>query len=386
MTHREPSIVHVLGGFRFGGNETLCLQLLHRTPRGFRPVLLNQEPARQESRGMFEKVPGLEIVEIEYDKPHRLRFMRQVTRWLLQERPVGILAYPFGVHVYSALAAKVLPGTRYVVHAGNPPPDEAGKARRGFQKVVWASRLLDTPILSCSRMVHEKLSELGPMPPGSAPVYNGVDCEAVLAAARRGKQKRTKPGPIIGMVARLNVIKDQATLIRAFAHIRARRPTAELWLVGDGETRSELERLRDALGLSASIRLMGERVDVPELLGQLDVFVFSTSIAEGFGIALAEALAAELPVVASDVPACREVLDEGRAGRLVPSGDDIRMAEAIEALLDAPDTARQLARAGAERARALFSAEACAQAYYAEALRGVVGFDPSYAGGLSAAR
>jgi glycosyltransferase involved in cell wall biosynthesis len=88
---------------------------------------------------------------------------------------------------------------------------------------------------------------------------------------------------------------------------------------------------------------LGRRDDIPELLGQADLFALSTTIAEGFGIVLAEALAAGLPVLASDVPACREVLDDGRAGLLLPPADPAAWARALEPLLHDGDRRRALA-------------------------------------------
>ena len=95
----------------------------------------------------------------------------------------------------------------------------------------------------------------------------------------------------------------------------------------------------------------GPRSDVPELLGQMDVFAFSTTRDEGFGIALIEAMAAGLPVVASDVPACREVLDDGAAGILVPAGDPAPLAQAIGALLSSERAKSGLGRPGPARGR-----------------------------------
>ena len=130
------------------------------------------------------------------------------------------------------------------------------------------------------------------------------------------------------MVARLDPIKDQATLIRAFAEIASGHPQAELWLIGD-ERGGELCDLAAGEGMADRAVFWGPRTTSPELLGQMDVFAFSTSRDEGFGIALIEAMAAGLPVVASDVPACREVLDDGAAGILVPAGDPAPLARAL---------------------------------------------------------
>ena len=84
-----------------------------------------------------------------------------------------------------------------------------------------------------------------------------------------------------------------------------------------------------ALGLEGSVTFLGPRRDVPALLGQCEVFVFSTTRQEGLGTVLIEAMAAGLAIVASDVPACRELLGDGRWGRLVTAGDSRALAEAL---------------------------------------------------------
>jgi glycosyltransferase involved in cell wall biosynthesis len=102
----------------------------------------------------------------------------------------------------------------------------------------------------------------------------------------------------------------------------------------------------------------------------MDVFAFSTTRDEGFGIALIEAMAAGLPVVASDVPACREVLADGAAGLLVPPGDDARLAQAICALLGSERQRTAWARRALSRATDHYDADASARTWYGVLLNG----------------
>jgi glycosyltransferase involved in cell wall biosynthesis len=166
------------------------------------------------------------------------------------------------------------------------------------------------------------------------------------------------------MTARLDAIKDHDTLLRAFTLVRRHFPTARLLLAGEGNRQEALERLSSQLGLGQSISFLGVRRSVGELLGQVDLFVFSTTAAEGFGIALAEAMAVGLPVVASNVPACREVINGGECGILVPPRDVTAMAEAMLTLLRDPALARSYATKAAQRATAEYDIRACAQHYY----------------------
>jgi glycosyltransferase involved in cell wall biosynthesis len=137
------------------------------------------------------------------------------------------------------------------------------------------------------------------------------------------------------MVATLEAHKDHATLLRAMQKVVRAIPSARLWLVGDGSLRKTLEGMKDSLGLADSVQFLGSRRDVPALLGQSDVFVLSTTADEGFGTVLVEAMASGLPIVASDVPACREVLQSGKWGRLVPAGEPEALATALVEVLNA---------------------------------------------------
>jgi glycosyltransferase involved in cell wall biosynthesis len=193
---------------------------------------------------------------------------------------------------------------------------------------------------------------------------NGVNIPALREAAELGRATRHHGGPVITMTARLDAIKDHDTLLRAFALVRRQLPNARLWLAGEGTRQEALERLAAELGLGPSISFLGVRRSVGELLGQVDLFVFSTTAAEGFGIALAEAMAVGLPVVASDVPACREVLNGGECGILTPPRDVSAMAAAILTMLRDPAVARSYGAKAEARASTEYDIRTCAQHYY----------------------
>ena len=125
------------------------------------------------------------------------------------------------------------------------------------------------------------------------------------------------------------------------------------------------------------------RRDVPELVGQLDLFVFATTPDEGLGIALIEAMAVGVPVVASDVGACREVLDDGALGLLVPPGDPVALADAIERVRDDPETAAARVERARRKAFEVFDAERMAAAYADVLGLGAVGAGSALQGGLS---
>lgn len=123
----------------------------------------------------------------------------------------------------------------------------------------------------------------------------------------------------------------------------------ELWIAGGGSIREELEALTLKLDLK-SFRFLGAIENVPVLLWSSAIFAFSANLEEGFGTVLIEALAAGCNIVATDVPACREVLQGGKYGMLVPSQDADAMASAIPERLRAPKDSAKIAE-GVEYAK-----------------------------------
>ena len=150
-------------------------------------------------------------------------------------------------------------------------------------------------------------------------------------------------------VGRQEPAKGHATLVEATAKLATRRPGVVLLQVGrEGKETARLRRLASHAP-EGVVRFLGHRDDVGGLLAAADVFVFP-SVYEGLGGSVLEAMAMRVPVVASHIPALSEVLDDGRAGELVPVGDPSALAQAIEHVLDHRDEAARMA----ERAERIF--------------------------------
>ena len=138
---------------------------------------------------------------------------------------------------------------------------------------------------------------------------------------------------LLGSVGRLTPAKDQANLIRAFKLLHRRHPDTALVMIGDGTLRDELIALAAAEGVSESVRFLGDRGDVAHLLQGLSVFVLA-SITEGYSIALLEACAAALPIVATDVGGNAEIVRDGLNGRIVAPRAPELLASAMAELLN----------------------------------------------------
>lgn len=157
------------------------------------------------------------------------------------------------------------------------------------------------------------------------------------------------PGHRIVCVANFRPQKGHDVLLLAFQRVLRSVPDASLVLVGDGSLRDAAVTQAGDLGLSPSVRFEGSVLNVWPLLAQADVFALASRY-EPLGLAVLEAMAAGLPVVATAVDGLRDLIEPGVTGELVPSGDPDALASALVALLQAPERLLAMGAAGRERA------------------------------------
>ncbi len=187
-------------------------------------------------------------------------------------------------------------------------------------------------------------------------IPSGIDLKPFEASQRAAGEVKASLGllpsaRLIGSVGRLDQVKGHTYLLDAFTMLAPRFPDLHLVLVGDGELRVDLQSRAAEAGLADRVHFLGWREDIPALLHAFDLFVFP-SLSEGMGRALVEAMAAGLPIVASNVCGIPEVLAQGEAGYLVEPASAASLATGIERLLLDPSQRRRLAKAARERARA----------------------------------
>jgi glycosyltransferase involved in cell wall biosynthesis len=146
---------------------------------------------------------------------------------------------------------------------------------------------------------------------------------------------------VVGLVARLDHWgKGHRELFAALAQLQESLPVQAL-IVGGGRRQGDMEKLAASLGIGGAVHFLGNRRDVPDLLGAMDIFVLP-SHSEGVSLALLEAMAAGLPVIASAVGGLPEVIADGVNGLLIPPRDPGALAGALARLLAEPDLARRL--------------------------------------------
>lgn len=239
---------------------------------------------------------------------------------------------------YQAVLASLGMGIRQVVNTrhGMGANRKPGRREWLFRRALRAT---DAVVAVCEAARRDAV-ERGIVPAAKTCVVpNGIVVDRFDVASdtmheRLARLINVAPGTrIIGTVGRLNWTKDQASLIRAFRIVRRNRPDTALVLVGDGELREALRTCAFDEGVAGSVHFLGDRDDVCQLLQGLDLFALS-SVTEGYSMALLEACATALPIVATDVGGNGEIVRDRRTGRLVPPADPVRFAEAMLELLD----------------------------------------------------
>ena len=188
-------------------------------------------------------------------------------------------------------------------------------------------------------------------------IYNGIDASKYRVKIDQEK-KREELGisvddKVIGIGVRLSEQKGIKYLIEAMSIVVKSFPNVKLLIIGDGECRTDLEKLASDCGIADKVIFTGFRNDIPELLQIMDIYSLP-SLWEGHPLVLLEAMAAGKPVVATDIHGNRETVEHGKTGMLTPTRNSEKLAEALLKLLVDDDMRRKMGSMGHKRFRKLF--------------------------------
>lgn len=347
---RRPRVVQVIPTLRTGGLENVVLRLVTH----FESSLSQGVVTPAKNGPLAGKFPsGVSIVAMgEQHRPDRFNALR-MARVFRRLRPD--IVHTRNWTCIDAILGARLAGVPHVIHGehGREAADPTG-ANRLRRRVRRALAPLVSQFVTVSRDLNRWLVEDVRVPARKVrTIYNGVDTDRFVPGDREAARRQMeipRGWGVVGTVGRLDPVKDQAGLIRAFAATTAQRPSV-LLIVGDGPLRSELDALKRELGLDDRVRLLGERTDIPQILQALDCFVLP-SVGEGISNAILEAMATALPVVATRVGGNVELVEDGETGLLVEVGRRDALVRALDCYLGDPAIACKhgaAARARAER-------------------------------------
>jgi sugar transferase (PEP-CTERM/EpsH1 system associated) len=367
-----PLIAHVVYALKTGGLENGLVNLINHMPADrYRHVIicvtdysdfrLRIRRSDVECHALHKppgKVPGF------YMRAWRL--LRRLRPQLVHTRNLSTLA----VQVPATLA-----GVPVRIHGehGRDMGDLDGSNVK-FQRIRRLIRPCVHQYVALSHDLERYLiDKVRVAPKRIAQIYNGVDttlfCPARPSRARLPVEGFVGAGTfVIGTVGRMQAVKDQLTLARAFVCLLESRPDlrkrVRLAIIGDGALRAPTVALLSEARALELAWLPGERTDIAELMRGFDLFVLP-SLAEGISNTILEAMATGLPIVATRVGGNQELVEEGRSALLVPAGDAKAMAAAIAVYVDDAVKCARHGAAGRDAVEARFSMDAMVSAYVA---------------------
>lgn len=345
-------VLMILDTFSFGGAENLVVEMARHAPASLELSAASLAPSGDGRDAMAGRLAAAGL------RPTYLSVRRLVD-------PVGFVrlvvtlrrAQVDVVHAhldYSAilvplaarLAGKPVVATLHV----SPQPRPGRSAWLKERLSVLVPGLFGRLVLVSQHIRDEYARVHGPARRTWRVIPNGVDLDRYGAP----RQPRQSAAPVWAAVAALRPDKNHLDLVRAWAGVVAAHPDATLLIVGDGPSRGDIEQAVRAAGLEESVRLLGRREDVPEILRTVDGVV-SASVDEALPTALIEAGAGGLPVVAADAGGTREIVIDGVTGRLVPLRDVPALTEALLSTIEDPQRAAAFGAAGRALAEQKYS-------------------------------
>jgi glycosyltransferase involved in cell wall biosynthesis len=273
-----------------------------------------------------------------------LGVVRRIRRALMVDRVEVLHMHLFGATLHGTLAAMPVTGMARVVSLHSDREDNLLQ-RLAYPLLFSASHSVVGVSRDASRKMVGRYPELRAK---LVTIPNGINTSLYQIRVDRQRMLRGLALPrnarVVGTVGRLSREKGHDVLLDAFRILKGEVPEAFLVIVGEGDLRDFLMKRATQLGIEASVRYLGARRDVPELLKVMDVFALS-SLWEGLPLVLLEAMAAGVPVVSSAVGGVPEAVGHEREGLLVPPSDPEALAAALVRILTDSTLAEAMRRA-----------------------------------------
>ncbi len=372
-TERPLRIVHVVDSLEFGGLERVVVDLAIAQKHAGHQVQVFSINA---TAGFRPNLESADIRVVVGDKQGTLdrRVLKSLRATTAQADVVH--AHNFVPNYYAALATLFQRGRRVQICTCH----DMG-TRLSNRRLRWLFRwsLSRTRrVAMVGQQVCDRFIEMGMVDPRRAvTVLNGIPVQRFRNSPERKERARGQLGlpatsPVIGCVGRLVGLKNHALLLTQMPRLLQTHPDLMLVIVGDGPLHDQLLDQVQSLGIARHVMLLGARTDVADLLPAFDVFALPSQT-EGLSIALLEACATGLAVVASRVGGNPEIIHDGQTGRLIEANDAQSLLHGLTELLDDPVARARFGAAACDWVTAHASIDALRRAYddcYIQALNG----------------
>lgn len=368
---RRPLVLHLVYRFDTGGLENGIVNLINHMPGELyrHAVVALTEAAPTFSRRV--KRDDVEFVSLHKAPGHGLSMYPQLFSLFRRMKPAILHTRNLAALEFQVPA--LLAGVPVRIHGehGRDVGDYDGSSLK-YQTMRRAYRPFVQHYFALSRdLAGYLITKVGVPPRRVTQVYNGVDAVRFrpspgLSAPIPGCPFGAPAHWLVGTVGRMQTVKDQPTLARAFVRALEIAPELRrrlrLVVVGDGPLLEEVRAVLQAAGVDDLAWLPGERDDVPEVMRGLDCFVLP-SLAEGISNTILEAMASGVPVIATNVGGNAELVRHGATGEIVPAADVVAMADSMVRLARDPASAAALGRSGRADAEQKYSMQTMVATY-----------------------
>lgn len=347
-------VIYLITELNIGGAQTVLLRFLTHLDRNrFTPCVIclynGDAPIAQAIRSL-----NIEVIDLRVHHKADLTSLLRLYNLLVQKQPTILHTHLFHVNLPGRILGR-LAGVPIII---NSEHNMAMEPEWRYRVNAWTSSLVDR-VTTISEAIHQfSLQHIGLPAKKVVVIYDGVELNHSSRFTRQqARQSLGLPleGLVLGAVSRFDPVKGLAFLIQAFAQLK-NQANLQLVLVGDGPERPTLESLAQDLGIIDRVYWPGFRTDILDLLPAFDIFI-QPSIFEGLSMSILEAMAACLPVVATNVGGIPEIVSDGITGCLVPPRDPAALAQAIQTLINQPELRDRMGQAGLERVRQEFSVQ-----------------------------
>ncbi len=334
----------------FGGGEVWMLRTLDGLKKRGHQVFLLCRPQTELARRAGKM--GVRVLTIRIRGDFDPLTIRQTARLLMRHKIDLILTNMDKELRFAGLAAKLTGGTVVIPRRGIDYP-----LKNKIQYRLSYNHLADH-VLANSRATKQALLRNSPWLDAGriSVIYNGIDPGPFAGPPARNRRRELGIPPddaVIGFAGQLDERKGISCLLEAFTILSAEH-SVRLLLAGEGPMGPDIRQFAENNGLSSRIYLLGFEDNIADLFKNLDVFVLP-SLWEGFGIVLIEAMAAQKPVVTTDVSSMPEIVKHQETGYVVPVNNAPALAGALLHIIRQPDLARRFGENGRRRVLDLFT-------------------------------
>ena len=358
-------VAHFIDSNDPGGAETLVIEMCrHLDSYGYQSEVWHFGNQWLEEKCQEHRIPALLVPGHRFYKSIKtIPIFSFIFAGFIRRQKIDILhSHLFGAITGAALSAFL---TR-TPHVGTIHDTYTLAERRLRAYLLWGAAIFGTKLVVVSMQMKDYIEGLCKFPQGAIGVIsNGVNLNAFSGSRTMSIRAELGFGAediILISVGRLVEIKGYDILIKAFSLLNSGQRPVRLLIVGDGPERGKYETMISKMGIEERVMLLGQRNDVPELLKSSDCFVLS-SRSEGLSCSIIEAMAAGLPIVATDVGGNAELIKDGISGYLVPPDDPVSLANGLRELISNDNKRRQFGKGGFEIACSNFSIDSMMKQY-----------------------